>query len=132
MKTITTDNAADVCKGVSLLFEQLKEEHPDIYKDISSFHVRCVSHVIDLGIKEFMELSNEFIEKVRSSINSIRASIKRRDIFDSVKDGMKVKCEIPSLDCQTRWSSTFEIIKKSYAFRRVITATLRRIGGLDS
>lgn len=40
---------------------------------------------------------------------------------------MHVKQDLPSLDVETLWSSMFWMIKKKYACRRAINATINRI-----
>lgn len=130
IQCITTDNASDVCKGVRLLFQQLKDDFPDRYTTLDSFHVRCIAHVINIGVKECISSIDEEVGKIREAINTIKVSVKRRDVFEAVRKELKIQCELPSLDCQTRWSSTFQMLKSAFKCRRVLNATLRRIGGL--
>lgn len=128
LKCITTDNAADICKGVKILFQKPNDDYTDKYKTLDSFHVRCVAQIINNDAKEYIEtIENEFC-KVRSVITSLEESVKLRDLFGEVKNELKINCELPSVDCQTRWSSTFEILKGALQYRRFINTTMRRIG----
>lgn len=53
--SITTYNASGMVKGVGMLREKLQLPYPSIY-DGENFHVRCVVHVINLGVRDLMGL----------------------------------------------------------------------------
>lgn len=74
-----------------------------------------------------MSLVHSEIREIRSALSRIRTSVKRRDVFECVRSEMDIKQELPSLDVDTRWSSTFNMIKKMYSCRRAINATINRI-----
>lgn len=52
---------------------------------------------------------NYQISKIRNLINSILASVKRRDVFSSVRVELESIYTLPHLDVETRCSSTFQI-----------------------
>lgn len=125
--SITTDNAADIVRGVEILRSVLyAETYLDQYRPRRSFHVRCIAHVLNLAVKECMQLVHDKLEKVRRLLSSIRCSVKRRALFNDIKVEMGVRCELPGLDVETRWSSTFDMIRKCFAARRVLTAMVSR------
>lgn len=61
-------NADDICKGVHLLFLQLKEERLDQFVDFESFHTTLVAYIINLGVTECVEDAIEQIKKIQASI----------------------------------------------------------------
>lgn len=69
----------------------------------------------------------EEIVEIRSALNSIRTSVKRRDVFEYVCGEMDIKQDLPSLDVETSWSSTFNIIKKMYSCLREVNDAINRI-----
>ena len=126
ISSVTTDNAADMVKGIELLRKDLDKETPGMYAS-TSFHTRCVAHVINLAVKECMSDIHSKIDKVRKLLNAIRASIKRRDVFDSVKLEFNMDVGLPELDVETRWSSTFGMLKSAYKARRLLNAVIERV-----
>lgn len=64
-------------------------------------------------------------------MNSLRSSVKRREIYDQVCVELGLSHELPSLDVDTRWYSRFQMVLKSYKARRVINSVVNRIPELD-
>lgn len=113
VREITSDNVSDVCNGISkLLGRLLTEAHTT--SNLEDFHLLCFANVVSLGVEECLGLIGEETLTIRSLINSIRASVKRRDIFASVKIELGDNANLPVLDVETKGSSTFPMIK--YAF----------------
>lgn len=56
---ITTDNTSDIRSGISLLCSDLHRLYPGIYNTVEDFHVRCIAHVVNLGVKECMKVAHE-------------------------------------------------------------------------
>lgn len=127
VQSITTDNAKDVSSGVQKLHHLMREDHPGFYGSFRDFHIRCISHVVNLAVKDCMKLVHKEIEKIRSVCNAIRCSTKRRDKFGEISKQLKLNVEIPCLDTETRWSSTFTLIKKSIKAKRVINSMVRQV-----
>lgn len=94
---IATDNAFDMVKGVELLRRQLAVDVPDMYCT-AKFQVRYIAHTFDIAVKECMALIHAHISTTRSLINSIRSSVKRRDVFDTVRAELNCTTEVPRLD----------------------------------
>lgn len=80
----------------------------------------------NLVVKECMSLAHETFQKIRKTLSAIRSSNKRPDAFSDVKIEMEVQCEVPSLNMETRWSSTFHMIRKCFPARHVLTAVVAR------
>lgn len=74
----------NMVKGIELLHMKLRTEAPVIYYD-AMFYVRFVAHIIHLAVKQCMKLIQDLIKKIRKFLNSVRASGKRRDSFETVK-----------------------------------------------
>ena len=120
MQFITTDKAADMCSGVLKLFQKLNDDFDDHFPSMDQFHVRCIAHVVNLSVKSCMKSVHSVVDNIRSEISALRYSTKRRDKFESVAKELQVNCDIPNLDCETRWSSTFIMIKNAYKCRKVM------------
>lgn len=127
VQSITTDNGSDVVSGVTKLNNILLTMFPDQRRIENSFHIRCVAHVLNLAVKDCMKIVHSEISSIRHAIHALSISTKRRDIFLSLCKELHCSVEIPGLDVDTRWSSTFIMIKKAYKAKRVIMSTISRI-----
>lgn len=100
LQCITTDNASDMIEAIYKLVEKLNLDFEADY-DEEEFHVRCIAHVINLGVRECFGLVKGKLENLRSMILAVRSSVKRRDLFEQLKNGHGLKqCYIPNLGCR--------------------------------
>lgn len=125
--SITTDNATDIVKGVKLLRKHLYKTYSmESHRPDGNFHVKCLAHVLNLAVKECMGLIHDKITKIRKLIGCLQCSVKRKDVFNDVKVELGLRLELPGLDVDTRWSFTFNMIRKRYAASRVPSAVVTR------
>lgn len=89
--------------------------------------MRCLAYVANLGVKECSGLMRDEISTITSLISSVRASVRRNDLFDSSRIEVSDDAKLPVLDVDTRWSSTFRIIKEAFTGRLIFTAVCNRI-----
>ncbi len=80
---ITTDNGADIVKGMRLLRCKLMRENRIILTE--GFHVRCIAHVINLAIKEAFKDIHVEVASIRKLIGALKSSVKQRDAFHEFK-----------------------------------------------
>lgn len=132
VQAVTTDSASDMIRGMSLLHRWLSSIDPNMPQLRSHFHIRCFAHVLNLATKECMKDIHSHISKIRALLSTLRSSVKRRDLFNEVKTELGLKYELPSLDCETRWSSTFEMISDAFKCRRVLNAVVMRSEDLET
>lgn len=127
VQSVTSDKAADVVKGVTLLFKGLKNAYPGKYEDISTLNIRCVFHAIIFAVEESRKMMVEQVSRIRSMRNSLQASVKRMDLFYLVFREFDLNVDLPGIDCEIRWSATFFMIHKAFKARLTITAVVQRI-----
>lgn len=112
-----TDNGCDIVTGVSRLCTRICPE-------TNYFHVRYISHDLNLAVKDCLNIVRDKIRKIITVSNCIRASIKRLDIYEKMNVKLGSKERLPGLYVDTRWSSTFHMVKKAYKARRVINTVI--------
>lgn len=130
IREITSDNASDMRSGIYRLCRDLHRWYPGLYNTVEDFYVRFIAHVLNLGVNECMEVVNDKIAKVRSVLNSIRPSAKRRELYDDDRIELGGKVQMRRLDCETRWTSTFTMARKAYESRSVINYVINSIDDL--
>lgn len=110
--------------GAGKLWAIMKNRNPSAYTSLDMFQVRCISHVVNLAVKEYMRIGHGPIPKIGAVLNSLRASLKRKDDFLSVRKELNMSGLLHTLDCETRWSSNFIMVSQAYAARKVLNATV--------
>lgn len=127
VQAITTDNAADVISGVNDVHKYLCTIH-HLNVTLEDFHVRCIAHVVNLAVKDALEITHAKIAAVRNLVHACRCSIKRRDRFEEIKKSVgSIEVSLPTLDVQTRWSSTFIMVKNARKARLVLNTMCDRM-----
>jgi hypothetical protein len=138
---VTSDNAANIGKLLTCLKGAFGRQGVAFSKEQQ--HVRCVAHVVNLAVQEFLgELKAEdatvnpnpdrgvatqtadesSIIKLRRAVRWIRSSPQRSDHFES----MCKRCKVPKkkkaiLDSPTRWNSTYFMIKRAIELREPLS-----------
>lgn len=83
--------------------------------DLSSMifsHYRCAAHVLNLGVKKGLRVVNESIDKTRKLMKTIKNSTRLCDSLRLLCNLKKIKYLKPILDCDTRWNSTFYMLRR--------------------
>lgn len=125
VSAITTENASDVCSGVSTLLTRLVSEGQES-PNLEDFYDRCIADVVNIAVKECMGMIREEIGQIRSLVNSVRASVKCRDLFENIPIELGERAALPFLDVETHWSSTFVMMKSAFTARRIFNAVCNR------
>ena len=72
------------------------------------FHMRCCAHILNLIVKEGLEVIKESVEKIRESVTFWTTTPKRLEKFVETTCQLNICCDKKLvLDCKTRWNSTF-------------------------
>ena len=144
---ITIDNASNNVKFLEE-FDILLENNGYQFS-IQNKQIRCLCHVIQLVVNNFLEglksnpqptekfteyrenaqrkstkNSAEFeniVEKVRSVVRTIRSSPKQQEKWFSVCTQCNVEPKKLPIDCETRWSSAFNMLRRAYEYKTQIS-----------
>jgi hypothetical protein len=74
-------------------------------------HMRCAAHILNLIVKDGLEVIKDSIAKIRESVAYWTATPKRMEKFEDIAKHVKVKLEHKlGLDCKTRWNSTYKML----------------------
>ena len=75
-------------------------------------HYRCTAHVLNLGVKQGLKVVNESVDKTRKLMKTIKNSTRLCDSLRILCNLKKIKYLKPILDCDTRWNSTFYMLRR--------------------
>jgi hypothetical protein len=91
-------------------------------------HMRCCAHILNLIVKDGLDIIGTAVSAIRESIAYWVATPKRYEKFEktaldeNVELGKKLQ-----LDCKTRWNSTYIMLGIAIPYRKVF----ERLGDLD-
>ncbi|CAN6358146.1 unnamed protein product [Urochloa humidicola] len=114
--SITLDNAAANNSMMDLLKSTLMARSL-LHGDGALFHIRCAAHVLNLIVKDGLQVITNVIHNFRESIKYIKGSTSRKEKFEEIiaEIGLERKSR-PSLDVPTRWNSTCDMLMSAFPF----------------
>jgi hypothetical protein len=81
-------------------------------------HMRCSAHILNLIVKDGLEVMGSGIEKIRNSVAFWYATPKRHERFQEIAAQVNVECNKKlSLDCKTRWNSTYIMLSVAICYK---------------
>ena len=85
--------------------------------DGKMFHIRCLSHIINLVVHEGTDIIKDMITKVHDSAKYVKSSTLRLQTFKEVASQVKAPKKSLVLDVPTRWNSTFFMLQTTLEFK---------------
>ena len=104
---LTTDNES----AMLVCGRELASALDDQFSSMIFSHYHCIAHVLNLGVKKGLNLVCESINKARKLMKSIKYSTHLCNSLRLLCNLKKIKYLKPILDCNTRWNSTFYMLK---------------------
>ena len=95
-------------------------------------HMRCCAHILNLIVKEGLDIIGEAIEKVRDAVAFWTATPKRVEKFEDACRYFKI-CGGKKLvlDCKTRWNSTYEMLDIALMYKEVFARLKKNSKGKE-
>lgn len=119
---ITTDYGSEIVCWVFKLRMKLNFTAKCSINFIEHSYVRYIAHVLNNAFNDCLCLVRKRVEKVRSVTSSLRWPAKRWDLFLKLNMELSSIFLIPSLDANTRRSSTFLMVCQALNICRVVNA----------
>ncbi|KAL4324581.1 hypothetical protein GQ457_11G021390 [Hibiscus cannabinus] len=112
--TITVDNASSNDLAIEYL-KQILNLWNDSVLNAEFLHMRCAAHILKDGLKD-VDVS---VIKVRAAVKYVRSSPARLQKFKACVEDEKINSKsLVCLDIETRWNSTFYMLKSALVFRK--------------
>lgn len=120
MFSITLDNATNNNNMLQILQGQLQMISGSGLPCKGRFmHMRCCIHILDLIVKDGLELVKDVLHNIRESVRYVKASPQRKETFVACVERVGIKSGAGlSLDVPTRWNSTYEMLARALKFRK--------------
>ncbi|XP_050147522.1 zinc finger BED domain-containing protein RICESLEEPER 2-like [Malus sylvestris] len=125
LSTLTVDNCTTNDKMIDLILEKLSGS--SLLLGGGYFHMRCCAHILNLIVKDGLEVIGGGIEKIRESVVYWTATQKREEKFEEAARQLKLPgTKKMVLDCKTRWNSTFLMIQSALIYKDVFPRLKQR------
>ncbi|KAL8546091.1 hypothetical protein ACS0TY_005983 [Phlomoides rotata] len=99
----------------------------DWFIDRSLLHMRCCAHILNLIVRDGLDVIGDGIENIRSSVAFWVATPKRCEKFEETACLLKVSTSKKLvLDCKTGWNSTYKMVKVAICYKDVFTRLKQR------
>ncbi|CAO2830618.1 unnamed protein product [Amaranthus hypochondriacus] len=116
--TLTVDNASSNDLAIKYLKEVINL-WDDCVLNAELLHMRCAAHILNLVVKDGLKEVDKAIVKVRAAVKWVRSSPARLQKFNACILEENLSCKgLVSLDIETRWNSTYNMLKTALIFRK--------------
>ncbi|KMS96889.1 hypothetical protein BVRB_7g180720 [Beta vulgaris subsp. vulgaris] len=124
ISSVVVDNCSTNDAMINVLLEKL--ESNCLVLNGEFLHMRCSAHILNLIVKDGLQVIDHAIAKVRECIAFWMSTPKRIEKFEDACRVLNVtKTKRIGLDVKTRWNSTFLMLESSLPFKDVFNKLKR-------
>ena len=125
LSTLTVDNCTTNDAIISIVKEIFTGSK--LVVDGKLFHMHCCAHILNLIVKDGLTIFKEGIERICDSISYWSTGPKRAEKFEETARQLKVaQTKKLSLDCMTRWNSTYTMLSVALPYKDVFARLKQR------
>lgn len=118
VSTLTLDNCSTNDKMVEYMQSKIGASNLLLGGEV--LHMRCCAHILNLIVKDGLEVIAKSIENIRDSCAYWTATPKRYERFEKTAQQQKVELtKTLCLDCKTRWNSTYNTLSVALPYKKV-------------
>ncbi|KAL6497847.1 hypothetical protein OROHE_026874 [Orobanche hederae] len=126
LSCLTVDNCSTNDAMVGIMLEKLDSSSLVAAGDL--FHMRCAAHILNLIVKDGLDVMKVGLEKIRDSVAYWTATPKREEKFEETARQLRnISTKKLGLDCATRWNSTYLMLETALLYKDVFT----RLGQME-
>jgi hypothetical protein len=124
ISTLTLDNCTTNDKVIPDLINKIGKSK--LMLEGSLLHMRCAAHILNLIVKDGLEVIKSSIASIRESVAFWIATPKRIEKFEEIAKHVKVKVNHKlGLDCKTRWNSTYKMLSIALPYKAIFDRARR-------
>ncbi|XP_022883127.1 zinc finger BED domain-containing protein RICESLEEPER 2-like [Olea europaea var. sylvestris] len=125
LSTLTVDNCTTNDAMINIMLDKLSLG--SLLLNGEFFHLRCCAHILNLIVKDGLDVISPSVERIRDSVSYWSATPKRVETFEAVARQMKIPCgKKLLLDCKTRWNSTYLMIHTALLYKELFPRLRQR------
>ncbi|XP_076922799.1 zinc finger BED domain-containing protein RICESLEEPER 2-like [Bidens hawaiensis] len=125
VSTITVDNCTTNDLLINLLLDKLSLS--DLILGGQLFQMRCCAHILNLIVQDGLSIIANGIERIRDSVSFWTTTPKRFEKFEASARQLGIQSSKKlSLDCKTRWNSTYLMLNVAIIYKDVFMRLKQR------
>ncbi|KAL4285326.1 hypothetical protein GQ457_16G008580 [Hibiscus cannabinus] len=125
ISALALDNCSTNDKMMKLICGKLTPN--SLWLDGNLLHVRCSAHILNLIVKDGLEIIKSFIDNVCDSVTFWIATPKRIEKFQETACQLNIHVTTKiALDCSTRWNSTYHMLNVVLSYKEVFKRLKKR------
>ncbi|XP_038995861.1 zinc finger BED domain-containing protein RICESLEEPER 2-like [Hibiscus syriacus] len=125
ISTITVDNCSTNDLMIHLLLDKLSLNSLILGGEL--FHMRCCAHILNLIVQDGLSVIGDGIDRIRDNVYFWSATKKRIEKFEEAARHLTIYCSKKlSLDCKTRWNSTYLMLSVAIVYKDVFKCLKQR------
>ncbi|GLU01945.1 hypothetical protein SLE2022_192200 [Rubroshorea leprosula] len=125
LSTITVDNCSTNDAMVNVLLGKISDD--SLWVEGTLIHMRCCAHILNLIVKDGLEVIVDGIKRVRDSVAFWTTTPKREKKFEETAKQLKIVFSKKlNLDCKTRWNSTYLMLHVALYYKDVFSRLKQR------
>ena len=118
--TITLDNCRTNDKMIDIIKDKL--HLGSLLRNGTLLHMCYCAHILNLIVKDGLEVVKDGIDKTRDSVAFWRATPKRKEKFEETTKQLRIPCTKSLVfDCPTRWNSTYKMLEIAISYEVMFT-----------
>ncbi|KAI1289253.1 putative AC9 transposase [Halotydeus destructor] len=119
VSSVTTDNALNNVKALQLMMSNTRLSYSK-----NLVHIRCLSHVFDLVVRDTMTGLNDDISAVRTLMNFLWHPKQDQLLSETARRLNEVYVK-PLVDVETRWNSIYDMLQRALKLKPCISLLVR-------
>ncbi|RVW64504.1 putative AC transposase [Vitis vinifera] len=123
---VTVDKCSSNDGMINILVDKLSLSD-SLLLNGKNFHMRCATHVLNLIVKEGLDVIEVEIEKIRESVAYWSTTPSRMEKFEDAARQLRIPCNKKlSLDCKAQWNSTYLMLSIAITYKDVFPRLKQR------
>lgn len=120
ISALTVDNCSTNDAMIEVILDKL--DNSELVAGGSLFHMRCAAHILNLIVKDGLDVIKVGVVKIRASVSYWTATPKREEKFEETARQLRcISIKKLGLDCATRWNSTYLMLETALLYKEVFS-----------
>ena len=125
ISTVTVDNCSTNDAMITMLMDILS--NTSLLLGGSLFHMHCYAYILNLIVKDGLDVIRVGVEKIRESVAYWTATPKRQEKFEKIVNQLRnPQTKKLGLDCASRWNSTYLMLQTALLYKDVFSRLKNR------
>ena len=124
VRALVSDNASNAHGSLEAISRVLAAQH----NNPGVLAIRCLPHILHLVVLDGLAKISGAITKVRAMVTKIHKSNSLKLALKRFCEAREIRFRLPPTDCETRWSSTFNMLEVMNSMKQALSKSYFLVG----